>query len=89
MPVRRSPQVYNIHAKPIAAYYRFTDKQHGRTAPPYVRKHCGGCGVTLSNRSRSWVCANCYPEYRLELKRRAEAARRNHLRGGVPRWTRQ
>ena len=41
--------------------YTFTDREHGRTAPPYLRKHCLGCGKTLPNRSRSEVCLECYP----------------------------
>lgn len=55
---------------------RFTDQEHGRTAPPYFRKHCGGCGKTLPNRSRSWVCPDCYTEYRTEMKRLSAARRR-------------
>lgn len=86
---RRSPRTYNILAKRLETYYKFTDTAHGRTAPTYLRKHCSGCGLTLPNRSRSWVCADCYPEYRTELKRLAESSRRNRQRGGRPRWDRQ
>jgi hypothetical protein len=85
----RSPQTLRILAKRHAEYYRFTDKEHGRTAPSYLRKHCFGCGMTLPNRSRSWVCGDCYPEYRLELKRWAESLRRNRQRAGRSRWARQ
>jgi hypothetical protein len=86
--MRRSPRVYEILGT-SAETFSFTDQEHGRSAPSYLRKHCRGCGKTLPNRSRSWVCPRCYPEYRLEMRRRAEAARRNRLRGGVPRWWRR
>lgn len=48
--------------------WSYTDREHGRTAPPYRRKHCQGCGRTLPNRSRSWVCPDCYPEYRAYVR---------------------
>jgi hypothetical protein len=89
MPPPRSSRTYRILARRPETYYRFTDRTHGRTAPTYLRKHCPGCGVTLPNRSRSWVCPDCYPEYRHELKRWAESMRRNRLRAGRPRWGRQ
>ena len=55
---------------------KFTDRAHGRTAPPYLRKHCGGCGRTLPNRSRSSVCPECYPEFRAQEKTLAGRRRR-------------
>jgi hypothetical protein len=61
---------------------KFTDQQHGRTAPSFFRKHCGGCGKTLPNRSRSWICRDCYPVYRTEMKRLAETRRRDRVPGG-------
>lgn len=59
---------------------RFGDRAHGRTAPSFVRKHCDGCGRTLPNKSRSWVCTACYPEYRAFVKRRSERLRRQRAR---------
>jgi hypothetical protein len=61
----------------------FTDREHGRTAPPYLRKHCGGCGRTLPNRSRSSVCPDCYPEFRAQEKTLAERRRRQRFRNGA------
>ncbi|HEV2166521.1 MAG TPA: hypothetical protein VGS23_06060 [Thermoplasmata archaeon] len=55
---------------------RYSDREHGRTAQPYDRKHCQGCGKTLPNRSRSWICPVCYPDYR----RDTDALRRRRLR---------
>jgi len=63
---------------------RFTDQEHGRTAPPYLRKHCGGCGRTLPNRSRSSVCQECYPDFRRQektLAERRQRAREREVRG--------
>lgn len=60
----------------------FTDRAHGRTAKPYLRKHCGGCGRTLPNRSRSSVCPDCYPQFRRQEKMIAERRRRIRLRAG-------
>lgn len=54
----------------------FADQEHGRTAPAYLRKHCGECGVTLPNRSRSWICARCYQAYRTRMSRLAAQRRR-------------
>jgi hypothetical protein len=62
---------------------RFTDREHGRTAAPYDRKHCGGCGKTLPNRSRSSVCPDCYPEFRGQAKMMAERRRRVRLRASA------
>jgi hypothetical protein len=63
--------------------FRFSDREHGRTAPPYLRKHCGGCGRTLPNRSRSSVCPDCYPEFRAQEKMLAERRRRIRLRNST------
>lgn len=62
--------------------FRFTNQEHGRTAPPFVRKHCRGCGRTLPNRSRSSVCPDCYPVYRRQGKTLAERRRRARTRDG-------
>lgn len=64
---------------------RFTDREHGRTAPAYLRKHCAGCGKTLPNRSRSWVCPECYPEYRSLVKMLSERRRRMRARSAMGR----
>jgi len=61
---------------------QFTDREHGRTAPPYLRKHCGGCGRTLPNRSKSSVCPDCYPQFRRQEKMIAERRRRALARDG-------
>jgi hypothetical protein len=68
---------YDIRAREeYTRWLKFTDREHGRTAPPYLRKHCGGCGRTLPNRSRSSVCRDCYAEYRTQEKTLPERRRR-------------
>jgi hypothetical protein len=61
---------------------RFTDREHGRTAPPHLRKHCGGCGRTLPNRSRFSICPDCYPQFRRQEKMMAERRRRQRVPDG-------
>lgn len=59
--------------------YRFCDRRHGRTAPPFLRKHCSYCGKTIPNRTRAPVCFDCHLYYHRSKMMQYERMRRGRI----------
>ena len=74
--MRRPPQRMWYISGVYVGDLKFTDREHGRTAPSFFRKHCGGCGRRSRTGHGPGSADYAILRTRTEMKRLAEARRR-------------